>query len=299
MKTKFVGLLVVAIMMATSLFAEAKIIRVPADYPTIQEGIDAALTGDIVLVADGTYTGDGNKNLDFNGKAITVRSENGPESTIIDCEVSGRGFYFHSGEGIGSQVKGFTVKYADSSGIYCAESSPLIENNIVTNNSSSSDGGGIYCYHSSPAIQNNEITNNLANNKGGGIACEHYSSPLIENNNIMWNSALNNGGGISSDGYSDPIIRNNQIKKNSANDEGGGIFCSNPSDPNPPEIKNNKIIQNAAFYGGGIACHLYSSPKIINNLIIRNTSNYGGGISVVYSSTPFIENSTIAQNSAQ
>ena len=41
------------------------IIHVPGDQPTIQAGIDAAEDGDIVLVADDTYTGDGNKNLDF------------------------------------------------------------------------------------------------------------------------------------------------------------------------------------------------------------------------------------------
>jgi len=84
-------------------------IHVPADQPTIQDGIDAASNGDTVLVAADTYTGDGNKNLDFGGKAITVRSENGPETCIIDCEGSGRGFHFHSGENPNSVVDGFKI----------------------------------------------------------------------------------------------------------------------------------------------------------------------------------------------
>ena len=68
-------------------------INVPADYPTIQAGIEAAENGDIVLVADGIYTGTGNKNIELQGKTITVKSLNGPENCVIDCENSGRGFY--------------------------------------------------------------------------------------------------------------------------------------------------------------------------------------------------------------
>jgi hypothetical protein len=71
--------------------------------------IDVAQTGDTVLVYDGIYTGDGNKNLDFKGKKIIVTSLNGQASTIIDCEGSGRAFYFHSGETPDSVLSGFTI----------------------------------------------------------------------------------------------------------------------------------------------------------------------------------------------
>jgi hypothetical protein len=99
-------------------------------FPTIQQGIDHASTGDTVLVADGTFTGEGNKNLDFKGKAITVVSQNGPEKCVIDCEGEGRGFSFHSGEGSDSVLSGFTIKNGNrqrAGGISCENSSPEID----------------------------------------------------------------------------------------------------------------------------------------------------------------------------
>jgi hypothetical protein len=50
----------------------ATIIHVPDDSTTIQGGINGAVDGDTVMVADGTYTGEGNRDIDFTGKAIVM-----------------------------------------------------------------------------------------------------------------------------------------------------------------------------------------------------------------------------------
>lgn len=126
-------------------------IYVPASYPTLQAAIDSASDGDNVVVADGIYTGEGNKNLDFNGKTITVKSVSGKDYCIIDCEGEGRGFYFHNGESEGSIVSGFTIVNACGIGdlggygggiLIENNSSPTITNCIIQTCSAFQGGGG-------------------------------------------------------------------------------------------------------------------------------------------------------------
>jgi len=147
-------------------------IHVPAQVDTIQEAIDHVLEGGSVIVADGIYTGHGNRDINFKGKAVTVRSENGPENCIIDCNGaqndSHRGFYFHSNEDANSILDGFTIRnglHNNGGAVYCAFSSPRIINCIISGNSRGPDGaegGGIYCTHSSLILEDSIISSNTA-----------------------------------------------------------------------------------------------------------------------------------------
>jgi hypothetical protein len=186
--------LVFIILSSTTAFGA--VIRVPGDYSTIQGGIDAASNGDTVSVADGTYVGLGNKDLDFNGKAITVKSDNGPENCVIDCEGNGRGFYFHSDETQSSVLNGFTIINGQADyggGIKCNES-PRIINCKIIGNTAEKSGGGLFCAVWEANITNCIIADNTAV-WGGGIYLS-YAQAKITNCTIFGNTATIRGGGI-------------------------------------------------------------------------------------------------------
>ncbi|HGJ66049.1 TPA: hypothetical protein ENS27_11770 [bacterium] len=218
-------------------------------FNTIQQAIDSAKDGDIVLVANGIYRGEGNVNIDFKGKAITVKSENGPKNCIIDCEakIGTRGFTFRNKETGNSIVDGFTIKNGNNSGEY-----------------PNTSGGGIYCASASPIIRNNIIINNSALN-GGGIFSDGKAAPIIENNIIANNLALREGGGILLS-YANSVIRNNIIARNTSR-VGSGLwlaFCSVKLINNT--IADNTVIIEKESLGCVIVCSL-SNLEIVNTIV--------------------------------
>jgi Right handed beta helix region/Secretion system C-terminal sorting domain len=200
--------------------ANAEIIYVPSEEQTIQGAIYVASAGDTILIADGTYTGDYNRDIDFMGKELTITSASGdPELCIVDCQGSvsdqHRGFVFQSGESNAACLTGITIinGYAphnaatpepSGGGILCSDSSPTLDNLILRDNSSSA-GGGIGVWNFSGAITNCQFFNNDTDNGfcGGGLYCGS-SSISIRDCLFSGNSSLTEGGGVGI-GYSDVV----------------------------------------------------------------------------------------------
>jgi predicted outer membrane repeat protein len=162
------------------------VIRVPADLPTIQAGINAAEDGDTVLVADGVYSGDGNRDIKFDGKQVVLLSENGPAATIIDCggtDVENHsGLVFISGED-SVVVDGFTIRsgYSNNGGaIRCKSTSPTIANCVLANNHATVSGGAIHCKGTSLRIVNCTMVGN-SSVAGGGLLLIAGAVPVMEN----------------------------------------------------------------------------------------------------------------------
>ncbi|MBD3338571.1 MAG: hypothetical protein GF353_05665, partial [Candidatus Lokiarchaeota archaeon] len=234
---------------ASAIAFKKTLIKVPVDFTTIQAAINAAMGGDTVLVQQGTYY----ENINFNGKAILVISESGPENTIIDGSRAGSVVTFNSGEDATTHFVGFTIKNGyggNGGGISCdLTTSPFLENLVVENNEAEQHGGGIFC----------------------GGTNEIHSSPLIKNS-IVRNNAANWGGGIYGD-LSYFRLKNVVISKNSSTDYGGGVCCFGATSP---EIINSTIVDNSASsFGGGICCPSGASPVVKNTIVSDNMGSHG------------------------
>ncbi|WP_298038489.1 MopE-related protein [uncultured Desulfuromonas sp.] len=279
---------------------------VPDDHTTIQGAIVAASADDEIVVRAGTYL----ENINYQGKAITLRSENGPEATIIDGGGSGSVVTFDSGEGEDSVLEGFTITngyWSVGGGIRCIDSASTISNCIISNNTASS-GGGMYFSGYLPTnanIKDSMITGNTSSIRGGGIHMNGRSdNPLkmikISNSHISDNVAeVSNGGGI----YcykSWPEIVNSVIDGNSANTSGGGIFFNWT---NKAFLKQSVVSNNSSLTDGGGICTYNASPTITNSIVASNTATLDGGGAFSYvlqgeSYDVFITNSTFTENHA-
>lgn len=284
-----------ALIFSSICFSET--IHVPGDQPTVQAGIDAAVTGDTVLVAPGKYV----ELLDFKGKDIILTSEQGPELTILDGDRLGSVLTIKDVSGSMAEVSGFTIlngQALDGAGIFCVDSSPFICNNIIKNNIAVNKGGGISGNVCSSTIVDNIIKNNHADGRGGGIHCAE-GSPLIIDNEIDSNYTHSKGGGIYVE-LSDSEIRGNLITNNEGRVGGGGIstYYGNPL------IVENTISNNftSVLYARGGAIEFFSvhlQATIAHNIITHNLANTGGGLSI-FALTPItVKENEIAFNRAE
>ena len=222
-------------------------------FLTIQQGVNYANLGDTVLVADGTYSGAKNYNIDFGGVDLTVKSASGnPANCVIDCQKLGCAFYLHSGETAKSNIASFTIE------------------NGAGNSNNGGNGGGIYISSNKPTVNNCVFTSNTAN-QGGGMEGGTATNCTFSNNNgggMYAGTAINcaftgNYGKLYGGGMENGTATNCVFTGNSAIFGGGmeGVTATNCI-----------FTGNIAQYGGGM-----DSGTATNCAFISNYATVGGG----------------------
>lgn len=259
--------------------AAAGTINVPADYPTIQAAINAAVDGDVIKVAAGTYP----ENINTLGKAISLLGANNRTTKIV-------------GDGTTSIV---TINSGEGPGtvICCFE---IINGGRGTLVGSRKLGGGIYISGGAdPTLVDLRVGFNTAD-WGAGLFIDVGSNPTIDDSLIANNvtSANGLGGGVYASG--NPIFTGTRFAENTASAGfGGGLYTAGGT----ATISDSTFDSNIAWYGGGMHAQ-GGSPVITGNLFEQNvvtvnpTNGEGAGLAIVAGSTALVTGNEFRFNDA-
>ena len=267
-----IGIIAFVFLLASLAFAgsaSAKTIYVPTDYPTIQEAIDAASSGDTIFVYNGTYYEDGGVSISKNN--ITLQGEDA-NTTIIHGMWTAEKVVYVTGDYV--NVSDFTVAGSTASGygIYVTGDNCIITDNsiidgrygiylydsdnstVAYNNASERGYAGIYLYYSDYCV----LKNNIANSNYHGIHLYRLSNCVLDNNIANSNGYT----GIYLSFSSNCVLKNNIADSN----DNYGIYLRYSGNC---VLKNN--IANSSDYG----IYLYSSSGCNITANIVDSNEYG------------------------
>ncbi len=248
-------------------------------YCSLQFAIDNAPNGRSsileIVVADGVYRGAGNSLLNFEGRALTVRSANGPDHCVIDCAGQGPAVFFR-GDDDDVRFAGFTITNCFASAgaaMFINGSDPIIDRCVFTDNHALRFGGALYIARGNPIVRNCRIIANRAELFYGGGIYVVLGQPTIANTLIADNDAVQGGGVYVTSGSA--VIRNSTLADNVAQSLGNSLYVVG--------LSSRVNIDNSILWGGD-----FGAPQEIYvgggaQLAVRYSDIAGGseGVSVV------------------
>jgi len=303
MKNLLVAVIVLAVSTAQAATIHVDIANCPGPgdgseaepYCSIQTAIDNAVDADEIVVAPGTYF----EAINFLGKAITLRSSDGRDVTMIDGTGNLHVVQCVNGEGSDTVLDGFTITGGLANGSSSFEDiaggGMLAGSSTVTNCTFSGNtadfGGGIYNGGSS-TVTDCTFTGNTANFVGGGIY-NTFSSTVI-NCTFIGNTAGDYGGGMQNSASS--TVTNCTFTGNTAG-SGGGMYIAFGS----PTVTNCTFSGNSAGGGGGGMWIPGGSGPTVTNCTFSGNSAGGGGGGMhlsAHGGSPTVSHCTFSGNSA-
>ena len=264
----------------------ARTIHVPADQPSISQGLAAATYADTVLVAPGVYKGEENRNLDTGSTQLVLRSEAGASTTVINCEHKGQAFVFNRRTSNRLQIEGFSIingKSSNGGAIKMTGASPTFADCIFRGNEARATGGDQrggalwLTDKSAPIFYRCQFINNHAEGSGGALYCNDSARPSF--NSCIFTSNDGYSGGAAHVVGAYPKFINSVFTLNQSKSRGGAIHC---------EWNGNFKAVNCTFFDNGVsAVGCVASDPVVTNSILWESGPalriYSGNPSVSYS----------------
>ncbi|MEM7165559.1 MAG: right-handed parallel beta-helix repeat-containing protein [Planctomycetota bacterium] len=253
---------------------------VPADYATIQGAIAAAVSGDSVEVAPGTYV----ENIDLLGKTLLVHALGGPDVTVLDGSALTLGatlastVFVRSGEGVGTEIRGFTIQGGFGSDL----------TDLALPTPWTIKGGGAYCLGSSVMFRQCRFSNNSAE-LGSAIYAANMGDLEIIDCEFRTNAAVGIGTINSVNNDCVRVIGCDISENFSYQVPIAGWFLDHETLIEDCVIADNESV-NSGGSGGGFYFGGYTSPIVLNpaettirDCVFRNNEHPGAGAAVTAS----------------
>ncbi len=248
--------------------AGARTWRVPAERPTIADGLAAASAGDTVLVACGVYPEHGLVMVE----SVVLRSETG-EADCVTVDATGLGRVLSCANlSAATAIEGITFANgaeAAAGGVLCDHADPVLRDCAVVGCTSGLDGAGFYCNESAPRLERCLFADNATSGGAGGGFCSRLS---------------------------DPVLRGCVFENNRAGGWGGGLYASGAY--NAPRLDKCEFTGNQADLGGAIACKGTLTQLADCELAGNAADSAGGGLYLDFGAAVFAIDVHFAGNAA-
>ncbi|HTF88744.1 MAG TPA: right-handed parallel beta-helix repeat-containing protein, partial [Planctomycetota bacterium] len=242
-----------------------------APFQALAPPFSVAISGDTVLVANGLYQGSANRDLDFGGRNMVVKSTGGSASCIIDLQSVGRAFLVSGGTTQAARIEGFTIKNGKvlyptmfGAGVYVDSSKATIRECVFQNNDGQV-GGGLAMLSSSGSIEACSFLDNKSSTGAGAFVSQGLD--------VRFQGCIfqgNTGPGA----------------------QGGGVYLSQSA----VKVERCAFLSNTAHSGGAVYT-FQGDVNLDQCLLAGNSADQGGGVSTS-NSTWHMTNCTIVGNTA-
>ncbi len=259
------------------------------DYTTIQPAVDSALDGDTIELCDATYTGPGNRDVDLDGKSLTIRSQSGDATAcVIDCE--------------GSDVaprRAFIMEGDPNE----APITPVLEDITIMHGHADTwpGGGGVLATDAAVTVNGCTFSFCVTDYEGGGLYAKGGVATVTDTTFSHCGSTGIGGGMIYGSGVTTgtATIDNCRFENNTSQDDGGGLAAFSQVDVDDTTF----VYNDTRAHGGGVTCMIDAGGSTFTNCWFgENTASNpawgaGAGISLWVGGITF-EWCTFANNSA-